>query len=107
MASKSDPLVPVLLLAGLAAFLLYRRGQPITVPQASAIRASATDKVNAIGSAIGGFFSYLGGATSNDGNHSSARPSDAALDQVIEAARVWQSAYGGAAGVDGDPYWSD
>lgn len=103
MASRSDSLVPVLLLAGLAAFLLYRRGQPLTMPQAGAIRASATDKVNAIGNALGGFFTYLGGVT-NDGNHSSAKPTEAALNGVIDAANAWQKAYGGVTGEDGDPY---
>lgn len=105
MASKSDSLVPVLLLAGLAVFLLYRRQQVggVTGAQVASVRATTTDKINAIGNALGGFFTYLGGAT-NDGNHSSAKPSEAALDQVIEAAKAWQSAYGGVTGADGDPY---
>lgn len=106
MASKSDSLVPVLLLGGLAVFLMHQRGMlggATGKAPAAAIRASATEKINAIGSALGGFFTYLGGAT-NDGNHSSARPSDAALDQVIEAAKAWDKAYGGVTGADGDPY---
>lgn len=107
MASKSDSLVPVLLLGGLAIFLMYQRGMLGGVtgpaPTAAQIRTGATDKINAVGNALGSLFTYLGGVT-NDGNHSSARPTEAALDQVIEAAKEWQRAYGGIAGADGDPY---
>lgn len=109
MASKSDDLVPILLLVGLAGFLLYRRQQVGGVTATTTARAQAdTDKIKAVGSAIRDVFtSIVGGATGNDGSYSSGRPTEAALDQVVQAARDWTAAYGGVAGNDGDPYWSE
>lgn len=111
MATKSDSLIPVLLLAGLAAFLLYQRNLVGGVTSTAATKAKAqasTDKINAVGNAIKGVFtSIVGGITSNDGNWSNAKPSEAALDQVIEAAKAWDKAYGGVTGTTGDPYNSD
>lgn len=109
MASKSDDLVPILLLGGLVAFLLYRRQQVGGVTAASAARAQAdTAKIKAVGTAIRDVFtSIVGGVTANDGNYSSARPTEAALDQVVQAAKDWTAAYGGITGSSGDPYYSD
>lgn len=108
MATKSDSIIPILVLAGLAAFLLYQRSQPASAAQTAAAGRAATDKINAVGSAIKGFVTALGGVTGNDGSWSSDKPSQAALDQVIDAAKAWDKAYGGITGADGDPYgdWS-
>lgn len=111
MASRSDSLLPVLLLAGLAGYLMYQRGMLGTLKRAPATsgasrNSASADKIRAVGTAISGFISSLGGVTGGDGNWSSDRPSDAALDQVVSAAQAWQQAYGGITGADGDPYGS-
>lgn len=104
MASQSDSLIPIVLLAGLAAFLLYQRQQVGAVTAVTKARAQGdTDKITAVGTAIKGFINSLGAVT-NDGNWSSSKPSEAALDQVVEAAKAWDKAYGSVAGTDGDPY---
>lgn len=104
MASKSDSLVPILLLAGLAAFLLYSRTQTATTKAATAARSqSNADKITAVGNAVKGFIDYLGGATASDGNYSSAKPTQAALDQIIQAGKDWTAAYGAATDSGGDP----
>lgn len=105
MATARSPgpdLLPVLLLAGLAVWLLTRQRQAMAAPAAQQAGASRDARIAAIGQAASGFFNWLGG--NSGGNHSSATPTPAALDQIVDAANAWQATYGEAAGVDGDPY---
>lgn len=107
MAAARNPgpdLLPLLLLGGLAVYLLLRQRQAMASPSLAQAQANRdAERLRAIGNAATGFFAWLGGR--DDGNHSSARPTEAALDQVVDAARVWQDTYGELAGADGDPYY--
>lgn len=106
MATARSPgpdLLPVLLLAGLAVWLVTRQRPAMAAAatqQATANRDAA--RLAAIGQAASGFFGWLTGGS--NGNHSNATPTPAALDQIVDAANVWTATYGEAAGVDGDPY---
>lgn len=106
MAAARSPgpdLLPVLLLAGLAVWLLTRTRTAAANTQATvgAQLAAARDaaRYSAIGQAAAGLFAWLGNPAPTNGT-----PTPAALDQIVNAAEVWQKTYGEAAGEDGDPY---
>lgn len=109
--SKSDNIIPVLVLGGFALVLLYAQQKRATAGvtgTAAPMATSNPNKTAAVTQIINGAFgllsSFTGGVTG--GYHSSAAPTESQLDQVVETARQWTAA-NGTGGVSGDPYNPD